>query len=873
MPPSQSPVPDAPRGITLTAGTRLARWLQDEHERQQVAAGQRTWEPAPILPLEHWLARMAAQCGLGAVLKPEQEHLLWEQALAASSGAEALLDRTATARAAAAAWRLAWAWQLDPAAPAWQESEDSAAFQDWSRRLRQWCREGDWITRAELMDRLGPHLRAARGALPEHITLRGFDELTPQQRELAAALRAAGTTVTVAAPDMAPAAVQAVAAEDAADELARAAAWAAALVQQGEAGPIGIVVPDLQARREAVERSFRAALHPGRAPWTEGGTAFHLSLGEPLERTPMTAAALLLLEAAASPEEMDVELAAALLRCPYWHGADADAAGRARAELKLRGRRVRSLTRGELAGVCGPATVAVLRRAWQQRALWPRRQNYLGWAQSLAACLAAWGWPGERALGSGEYQCREAWEEGWSALSRLDQVAPGPVEAGAARARLRQWAQGRLFQPRAQAAPVQIMGWLEASGLRFRHLWVLGLHDGALPGAAAPHPFLPLAWQRELGLPRATPARELEFAQRLWLRLRQSAPSVMASYPRRDGDLKMRPSPLLEGAAARDGYPPLEPIRAPAPEWETIEDNRGPELGAEEPVHGGSSIFAKQSACEFQAFATLRLHAAAWEEAPAGLAAVTRGNLLHHCLQLLWSRLQSQAGLAALDEVGLAALAAECAATAVSEEPLLRGRPGLAALEHQRLVRCSLDWLEIERRRPPFAVAALEQERRVEFGGLEVRLKLDRVDRLADGRRLLLDYKSGSTTRSAWDPPRPTEPQLPLYLLSEDDRDAVAGIAFAQLKPGELSLKAVTRAKGYLERATVPQDWSTLVEAWDAALRALAAGYRAGAAAVQPRSRRVTCRHCHLGALCRIAGQPATSLAGEDAGEEDGGGE
>ena len=59
--------------------------------------------------------------------------------------------------------------------------------------------------------------------------------------------------------------------------------------------------------------------------------------------------------------------------------------------------------------------------------------------------------------------------------------------------RLGELAAASPFQVENEGAPIQIMGLLEATGLRFDHLWIMGLHDEALPAAANPNPFLPIS--------------------------------------------------------------------------------------------------------------------------------------------------------------------------------------------------------------------------------------------------------------------------------------------------------------------------------------------------------------------------------------------
>ena len=72
--------------------------------------------------------------------------------------------------------------------------------------------------------------------------------------------------------------------------------------------------------------------------------------------------------------------------------------------------------------------------------------------------------------------------------------------------------------------------------LRFDHLWVLGLHDEAIPPPAQPNPFLPLGLQRDRGLPHSSAQRELEFHRKLLARLSASAGEVVFSYPQWEGD-------------------------------------------------------------------------------------------------------------------------------------------------------------------------------------------------------------------------------------------------------------------------------------------------------------------------------------------------
>src|SRR5262249_59442345 len=81
------------------------------------------------------------------------------------------------------------------------------------------------------------------------------------------------------------------------------------------------------------------------------------------------------------------------------------------------------------------------------------------------------------------------------------------------------------------------------------------------------------------------------------------------------------------------------------------------------------------------------------------------------------------------------------------------------------------------------------------LGGLEVRLRLDRVDRLADGGIAVIDYKTGrAVAPPRWFDPRPQAPQLGLYALAW--RAAfpslpVRAVAYAQVKRGDMRLQGL----------------------------------------------------------------------------------
>ncbi|MGN6594131.1 MAG: PD-(D/E)XK nuclease family protein [Terriglobales bacterium] len=869
--------------LLLTSHARLARGLREAYDLRQLAAGRQAWPSPAIETLQAWCERVWAGVGERVCLSPAQEAVLWEGAITAIAGEPQWLDVPATAAAAARGWELARHWMLPLQGAEWKDGRDCEAFLQWAQAFAASCEQGGWIASAELPLRLAERLDRGLWTPPPVIWLAGFDQLSPAEQQLCQALEGAGSQVRAWQSGGAPAIPRMVVCSDPEQELRDAAEWARGEVERGVgtgAEPVGVVLPDLAAQRGAVERVLDEVFHPLRPPWSEAPRAFHLSLGEPLAEVPLVRAGLRCANLLAQPEP--VELAAVLewVQLPYLDGAESERGPRADLARKLRaGRRARwrwEQVIRQAAGAC-PVLAACLQRALQRRRGWPARQSHAAWAAALRELWTAAGWPaaGGRGLDSAEYQARVAFERLLDSFAELDAVA-GPVTPAAALDRLEGMAGGRIFQPEAAPAPVQVMGWLEAAGQRFAALRLCGLHSEAVPGGSRPHPFLPMRLQIAHGLPQATAAGAAAWAQRQWLRLCAAGAEVIASYPAADAAGRpLPPSPLLAGLAAEPSR--LQPPAAGAAATVIEEDAAAPPCTPDE-RQGGSLLLRDQSQCPFRAFARHRLQARGPEPAEPGLDAATRGKLVHALLRDIWRWLESSERLAALPAEELEAGVAERAARVIGEEARfeLDGQPALAALERQRLTALALEWLHSEGQRQPFRIRALEHKQERSFAGLELHLRLDRVDETAGGEVVIVDYKTGSAGPREWMGGRPHDPQLPLYLVTQPRREEVAAVAFALVRAGDMGWAGRERSPQVLRStgraATFKNGWEAQVREWQEVLERLAEDYRAGAAAVDPLPK--VCDTCDLHMLCRIHERTASRQdpgAEDETGEDDDG--
>jgi probable DNA repair protein len=877
-------------GVTVvTPNRRLAQELTREFDADRVANGLQAWEAADILPFGASVDRLWESAGyseLGAdmplLLSPAQEQALWEEIIGASEWGAQLLSPARASAQCRDAWRLAHVWRIDGALDKFPGNDDAHAFAEWSRAYAK--RTARDVDAARLPDVVAKLLKAPALSKPRLLVAYAFDILPPQTADFFRAMNAAGVDVARCGPRRRETAAVRTTFASAREELEAAARWARARLEAAHdratdtGNPvvsyprIAVVVPGIEQRRQEVVRVFSRVMEPG---WNLPGASMHalpfnVSIGMPLASYPLAHAALGLLALAAG--EVDFALASRLMRSPFVAGAETELARRARLDADLRRELPARVTLARIVGAIKGCPS--LRERFEAlynyaSANLTGMQSPHAWARHFSALLETAGFPGERALDSAEFQTRAKWYAVLGDFARLERVVPR-MSAAQALVRLRRLAADTLFQPESPDAPVQVLGILESAGLEFDHLWISGLTDDAWPLAARPNPFIPVALQKKAGIPEAAADTALALDLRItddWL---HAAGEVVVSHPLREKDRELLPSALIaaiaHGEVTLPAFPryrdELHAVRALV----SVADGIAPPHAAND-VRGGTRVLADQAACPFRAFARHRLGAEGIETPADGLDARDRGNLLHTLMAQLWGTLGTKSRLDAISANELTIAIDDAADAAVAKvraqrAGVLDGR--IAELERARLARLAREWLVVDGARGDFEVVAREEKRALEAGGLSFSGRIDRMDKLAAGGHVLIDYKSGRATPNDWLGARPDDPQLPLYAIAATED--IAAVAFARIKTGEMRFMGLTREPDVLPKTKAAESWQGLLAGWRRELDSLGREFAQGVARVDPKRGLITCRHCDLHPLCRVHERIA-ALEDEDAGE------
>ncbi len=856
--------------LILCATARLAQTL-----RSEVPAGAEVWQTPLALTLNQWLAELADEallCGhasLPQAIDPFAERLLWEQVIAgAMAGGESpLFDIQGMAASAVEAHALMREWGLQLSVS--QISDETRLFLNWQSEFLKRCRASGWTDLLGLQLEVVALIECGQLPIPAEIQFAGFDRDSPFESRLKKALERRGTIVSLRQDGLTTAAgcVRLHAYPDLQSESQAVAAWVAEQLAAAPGLRLGIVVPDLAGARDRLSFALEDRLHPAliRPAAVEAARVFNLSLGRPLADQAIVQAALELLALAAGGK-FEQSRVGTLLNSPCWSAGVSEADGRARLDATMRAElpffiRIPALLR--LAERLAESGIVLCRQTLAHlsalqaaaEAGSKRRQPATEWAALFGDWLKLAGWPGERVLSSDEFQARRAFLETLDSLAALDAVL-GPVSQQEAWRRLSQLCRQRVFQPETRGTPaIQVLGALESAGLSFDALWVMGVSDDVWPPAPRPNPLLPAELLRSQQVAHASAEVELDFANRVQRRLLHAAPRVIFSHSGSDGTRLLRVSPLLAGLLPEESA--AQPAAGLA--WqmaseagaaiESLRDALAPAVADGEKVAGGTWLLRAQAICPAWAYFEFRLGAKAIEQAVEGLDPRDRGTLVHGALEAFWRMAVDSATLHAYTDSVLPEAIGEAVAQALSDFEQARHQilpVRFRQLEAGRLERLLAIWLAVEKKRGvEFSVVACEQEAVVEIDKIRVRMFVDRIDQLADGSRVIIDYKTGTTIDvKNWASERITEPQLPIY-ASIAASEPVAAVVFAKVLADKPVFSGIAEAGDLLpgvralgdvrEKCFDPglfPDWPSVISHWHDRLHAVAREVREGVAGV-----------------------------------------
>ncbi|MFC3909160.1 PD-(D/E)XK nuclease family protein [Legionella dresdenensis] len=819
--------------IVITPNNHLAYSLLEDFLNSQ---SRTVLEKPCCIPYQQYLqllfrnySHQNPQANLPILLTQQQVRFLWAEIIKQDFPVnQGLIDEIQEA------WNRCIRWQQPIDDTAFGLTAQTRQFQLWAQCFQRRLDELNAITTEQIADYL---IQCRFKATHQTQIWYCFDDYTPQQQSLQSYLNNHGAPVLhldLADQQNSPLFYSAA---DELNEYSQLIAWLERQLASGKQN-IGVVLPDLEERASLLNRLLLQKLPE---------TSFNIAYSQPLFNYELVAHALNWLSI--DGKTLTNHQARLLLQSPYSGSANSEMLARAEALQSCCALQEQKIDMELLLGQLNnhaPKLCELLKAV----KLYPDHASPSEWTELFKNRLFQFGFPGDYPLTSAAYQCYNRLLTLFDDLQQFGFLNHTMTCAQALDA-ISNLAKTTPFQPEKSSAPIQITSLLEAAGTLYDSLWVTGMTDENIPQKSRLSAFIPIELQRQRQMPHADLQKELRMAQKTLQRFKNSSANTLFSFSQLSKDKVNLPTPLLTDLPA---YIP-EPVSVSSAQnnLEMYHEEYLFPLLADETTTGGSALLANQAKCPFRAFAAHRLHA---KDRPVsasdGPDRMERGQIIHKVMELLWQDIQDQNTLLQLTDEALEQKIRQAIHNALSSARQLRPYSFSSLIQQvetarlTRLVEASFEW---DKQRPPFSIAALEQEFNLQLGDINFKLRIDRLDHVENGKKWVIDYKSSLPTGTPWVEDRPKEPQLLLYALLDE---TINTIVFNSLKHGQLTCKGFseeTKSKG-INAIKDDESWHDYREKWREQLQALVNEYASGFCAPNPITA-TTCQQCDFNGLCR----------------------
>ena len=852
-----------PNDVILTPNQRLANTLQKALEEYHTSKDNRAFVPPTLLSFSQFVRLLWKSyifISPKKLLSSDEEEWLWRSIINQSEISKGLLNAHKTSSLVQSAWHDLTQWRLnsDHFSNEIQNNESLYFFTEWSKNFTTFCSKRNFIDESSAIEIYANNSSFIQSLPYQNFYFYHFIETTPLQEHFIESLKKQNKSVTIIEQAPINKTLIRCELETPDEEMFAMAVWAKEKYTENNHASIGCVIPNLHQQREKISRTFKIVFNTETPP-------IDISAGYLLSEFTLIQHMLLIMTLLTPT--FDYEVLSTYLRSAYFGNSEEEMAARHLLDIELRKKcskttslqqiidvesSLRVLEANHLSSGVSDGLLRVLAMTTSEK------MTLQTWCQRWLDLLKQLNWLGQRNLNSTEYQvaqrfiklmqeiedfCTLQTNWTWHEFSSLVKTK----------------CQQTVFQPEKEKTSIQILGLLEASGMTFDHLWIMGLDDKTWPSAPSPNPFLPYQLQKKYGMPHASAEREYAFCKELQQQLIQSSASTIVSSAMHDEDKELNPSPLithinLNQTGDHGGIAPT--THRHRNDLEQFSDNIAPPVLENEKITGGTSLIQHQALCPFKAFAIHRLGAYEIAQPIDVPNALIRGNRIHRALELFWKNIKTSENLLQLSKNDLEIHIKKSIDITYNEQN--NSDDFFTSLEKIRLNKLMHAWLEIEKNRPAFKVIAVEQKREYQYKYITLRMRVDRIDELEDGQHVIIDYKTGSPNIQHWLGSRLKEPQLPIYCISHSV--TVSAMFFVQLRWNDLTIKGVMEGGCEIKTVTAFEKLSPEMRAptwpeqkiqWKNSVDQLLEDFINGQAAVDPLDQ-TTCTHCHLHALCRI---------------------
>ena len=603
---------------------------------------------------------------------------------------------------------------------------------------------------------------------------------------------------------------------------------------------IGIVVPNLNELQHKVKSTFdlefaSSLLEVHKKP-------YNISLGISLSEYPLIKHLISILRLSDQyvNGNVETEILKKVTTSPYISGAISEQNNRALINNKILQLSKTKIINNEIISFCKDCPLLKEIFLKLNRVKFSKKITLEQSLDLMNSFMLIWGFTSDRNLSSSEYQVYEKYQVESLVLNKLSNFHNLNTFSDTLKILIAHL-NAVIFQPQSGPANIHILGSLEAEGLFFDFAWVSSMTSSFLPGKIKMPLFIPPKTSIENSLPGTSFELITKESKSTLKNLKNLSKNLIFSYSTTSDSREQLPTPYL---LFKDSTQ-IQDLRLIPREMELIEDFNAPKIKNLEIKKGVKSL-QDQMGCQFKGFAN-RLNFTESSDPSIGLSKLEQGNIIHNILDRFFNEVQSSSDLKQLSDNTLDDLIDAHSETALREIP----ESNFKNNEKERVKRVIKKYIDLEKDREFFEVIKTESETKVEIDGLKFSTRIDRMDRLKDGSKLIIDYKTGKNIGLSKLINQPLEQaQLPIYAITNE----VSGVAFATINPQNCQFKAITKNKHDLPMSSQSinrmPEWKKQVSDWKEELVKASQQFQNGNAKVLPSLH--ACDFCDYDLLCRI---------------------
>lgn len=868
---------DSSNSVIITPNNTLASYLIAQYNDYHIAHNNLSYgKTALIFSLDNFLQNLWDNFDKRdkILINDEQRILIWEQIVKNTGPEHSCTDIQSFTQTAIEAWDLTKKWLIETKEQNFASTNtcDIAFFQKWKHEYEFYCEKNGFIDKSTLLNSINIAIKHNHISIQQKtLVFASFDNTTLQLETMLSTLKNTGYCIKhIDYNNIQNSQTQYLNFDNIEQEILAMAKWAKSITEKETSCSIGCAVTNANHSQKKVERIFKDIFHCE-------SINFDISFGKKLDSLPIIATALQLLEMG-EDAQFHIETWLYIIKSPFLKGQGEEIIDRELCEIALRDLGKTHLTLRELVNnLHAELSLTDLLKQYLDNSLSAQNKYNIPshFASFFTKQLDVLGWPGLDALEKSEQNAITCWNNTLKEFSDLDSVSK-KLSYKEALHKLKSILSNRTFQDAKQNAKIKILTPIETYGINFDYLWVTGMDNENWPKASAPNPFIPISLQKKLGIPHSSSEQELDFAKNLIHKIEMSAKKIIYSYSKERDGKELQISPLISVTKEIKKEELLHDEYIKKPQTEKISKNsdlgivaqeKAPQISESEKIRGGSRILELQSLCPFRAFAECRMNAQELKHIQFGFDKKERGTIIHNIMEIIWRKIKNQRALLSLSNQELETIVETSIETSLRNKTknisFILENENFLAIEKQCLKTLVIRFLEYEKLRPSFFVVATEKYIASTIGRIQLRLRIDRIDRLQNGEIVIIDYKTGKTDYkiTSWFDSRPSEIQLPLYCITS--QEPISGLIFAKINSSAINMTGLCKEYYQINNAisfddvkkqikNAPNTWNELINNWQKTLAKLADDFHDGIADVNPKDTQKTCKICQLKSLCRI---------------------